>query len=161
MESLLLEKNQIKAVMAPVDLNTAAVTGARINLGKADKCAIVISMGASVAATVEFTLKQHTAASGGSSKVLSVMNPYFHKAGAATVFTKVEPTVAASVYDLSSIFAADAGIAVLEVKGEDLDVDGGYAYVSVDIADSAAAKIGCGMYILNDMRFLPAYNEVV
>lgn len=157
MNALLLEKKSVKQVMAPVDLNTAAVTGARISLSKGDKVAIAISMGTSVAAVVQFALKQHTAAAGGSSKALEVANPYFVKAGAATAFTKVEPTAATDAYDLSATFAADGGIVVFEVLSEQLDVDGGYTHVSIDIADTTAAKIGAGLYILDNCRYAPAY----
>ncbi len=157
----LMEKQTLKQVNVPVDMNTAAITGARIGLQKADRCAFVLTMGDSTAALVQFTLNQHTAASAGSSKVLSVMNPYYHKAAPATVFTKVQPTVAASAYDLSSIFSDAEGIAVLEVRGEDLDVANGYGYVSIDAADSTASKILGALYMLSDMRFDPAYSEIV
>lgn len=161
MEGLLLEKKQVKAVMAPVDLNTAAITGARVAMAKGEKCAVVLSMGASVGATVQVTLKQHDAAVGGTSKVLAVKNPYFKKVNADTIFTKVEPTVAASLYDVSADFAANAGMLVLEVLAEDLDVNGGFTHFSVDIADSGAAKLGAGVYVLSEMKNVPAYNEVI
>jgi hypothetical protein len=161
MNQFLMEEKQLKAAFAPVDMNTAAITGARINLGKGDKVAIVVSMGTSTAATAEFTLKQHTAASGGTTANLSVANPYYHKAGAATVFTKVLPSSAAAAYDLSSLFAADGGVVVFEVLGEDLNVDGGFAYVSVDVTDSAAAKLGSGMYVLGTLRHGPGYSVTV
>jgi hypothetical protein len=152
----LLEEKNIKKVMDPVDLNTAAITGARISLAKGDKVAVLLAMGASVGATVQVTLNQHTAASGGTSKVLTVANPYFHKAGAATEFTKVEPS-AASMFDISSVFAANAGVVVFEISGDQLDTDNGYAHFSVDIADSGAAKIGAACYIMSDCRHKPAY----
>jgi hypothetical protein len=158
---LFLEEKSLKQVMAPVDLNAAAITGARIGLKKGDKVAVILSMGTSTAATVSLSLKQHNAASGGSSKALSVANPYFHKAGAADVFTKVEPSVATDAYDVSAIFAADGGVLVLEVLSEQLDVDGGFTHFSVDIADSGAAKIAAGVYVLNDMRVKPAYSEAI
>lgn len=159
--NLFLEKQTLKVVSVPVDMNTAAITGARIGLALADKCAVVLTMGDSTAAVVSLTLQQHTAASGGTTKVLSVANPYYHKAGAATSFTKVAPTSAASVYDLSSIFADAEGIAVLEIGGADLDVDAGYAWFSVDVADSTAAKLLGSLYVLCDVRFAPAYSLVV
>lgn len=158
---IFMEHHNIKPVSVPVDMNTAAITGARVGLAKADRCAIVCHMGDSTAALVEFTLQQHTAASGGTSKALTVANPYFHKKAALDVFTKVTPAAAASVYDLSTIFANDEGLVVFEVRGEDLDVDNGFAYVSVNVADSTAAKILSANYVLSDVRFAPAYNEAI
>lgn len=158
MNQFLMETKQIVAAMDPVDLNTAAITGARVKLAKFDRATILIALGDSTAATVEFTLKQHNAASGGTTKDLSLVNPYYKKAGAATVFTKVEPTTAAAVYDLSSDFAGEPGLVAFEVLSDQLDVEGGFYWISLNIADSAAAKIGSALYILGDERYKPAYE---
>lgn len=161
MEQFLMEAHNIKQVGVPVDMNTAAITGARIKMSKGDRLAIILSMSDSTAAVVTFDLDQHTAASGGTSKALSVANPYFHKKAALTSFTKVEPTSAADTYDVSSIFSDDEGVVVFEVLGEDLDVNGGFAYVSVNALDSTAAKILSGLYVVSQSRFLPAYSEAI
>lgn len=156
---LLMECKQIKPVVAVgTDMNAAAITGARVALKNFDKVAIMVDMGASVGAVVDFTLKQHTASSGGTSKVLATANPYFKKVGAADVFTKVEQTSAASNYVLSADFATSAGLVVFEVLSEELDVDGGFSYVSIDMADSTAAKIVGAYYVLSNPRFEPAYG---
>lgn len=159
--NLLLEQHNIKMVSVPVDMNTAAITGARVKLDSGDRIAIVCQMGDSTAALVSATLNQHTAASGGSSKVLSVANAYFHKAGAATSFTKVVPGAAASTFDVSSIFSDAEGVLVFEVRGEDLDVDGGYAWISVDFADSTAAKLLAAAYVVSDLRHRPGYSVAI
>ncbi len=161
MNSFLMEKLNLKQVSVPVDMNTAAITGARISMAKGDRLAIILTMGDSTAAVTTFDLDQHNAASGGTSKALSVKNPYYHKAGAATVFTKVQPTVAADTFDVASIFSDAEGILVLEVLGEDLDVDGGFSYVSINALDSTAAKILGAVYVVGDNKFEPAYSEVI
>lgn len=158
MNQFLLETKQIVQVMEPVDLNTAAVTGARVKMAKFDRICILIALGDSTGATVEFTLKQHTAASGGTSKDLAILNPYYKKAGAATIFTKVEPSVAAATYDLSSDFAAEPGLVAFEVLSDQLDVNNGFYWISLNIADSTAAKIGSAVYIMGDERWKPAYE---
>lgn len=142
MEAFLMEKYNIKQVAGPVDGNTAAITGTRVGMKGYRRIAFVIQLGDSTTAlAVTPTLRQHNAASGGSSKDLSVANPYFKKVGAATKFTKVEPTVAAAAYDLTTDFANDEGILVLEVLAEDLDVNNNFSHVSVDLADTGAAKM--------------------
>jgi len=157
----LLEEGTIKEAFLPVDLNTAPVVGARIGMAKTGRVAIAITMGTSVAALVQFTFKQHNAATGGTSKVVAIANTYYVKAGAATSFTKVEPTVAASMVDLSTDFATNGGTVVFEILAEDLDVDGNFSHISVELADTAAAKLGSGLYIVDDCKFKPAYSEVV
>lgn len=158
MNTLLLDKHTIKQAAEPQSVNGAAVTGARIGLGQGHKLAVLVQMGDSTGAVVAFTLKQHTAASGGSSKDLEVANKYFKKVGAATKFTKVEPTAAAATYTLSSDFAAEPGTVVFEVEGNDLDVNGGYTHFSINMADTTAAKVVSMSYILKDVKYAPAYS---
>jgi len=148
----------VKMAHLPADLNTAPITGARIKMDGCDRVAIMSVMEDSTGAVVQFTLKQHTADTGGSSKVLAVQNAYYHKAGAATSFTKVELSAAQSLFDVSSVFAAQEGILVIEVMPQDLDVEGGYAWLSVDIADATAAKHASTVYIVEESFSKPAYE---
>ena len=140
-----LDQHQVKAIF-PVgtDLNTAAITGARIGMSKFDKVTVLLVLAAATAPTVEVTLKQHTAVSGGSSKVLSSINPYYHKLAAADIFTKVEPSAARSLLDLTAVIGNNAAMIAIDIRGDELDQDNGYGHFSVDIADSGAAQVGCG-----------------
>jgi hypothetical protein len=139
MQNQYLAEHSVLKLQGPVDAN-GGVTGDRINLDVSSRIAIVIQLGSSAASTVEATLRQHDAAAAGNSKDLEVANKYYYKAGAALSFTKVEPTANAALYDLSAEFSTDGGILVLEVAGEDLDVNGGFNHVSVDLASSGVAK---------------------
>ena len=161
MEAFLLEKQNMKLVTLPVDGNTAAITGARVAFNGCARISFVVQMGDSTAATTAFTLRQHDAASAGTSKDLSVANLYYHKKAALTTFTKVEPTVAAATYDLSTIFAADEGVVVFEVLAEDLDVNGGFAWVSLDIADMAAAKLVSVLAVCHELGSKPGYSQAI
>lgn len=158
MNQFLGESQGVKAAILPVDANTAAITGERISVAKGESVSIIVQMGDSTGAVVDFTLKQHDAASAGNSQNLSIANKYYKKAGAATVFTQVEPSVAAANYVLSSDFAAQEGIVIFEVNSDQLDTNNGYSYVSIDMADSTAAKIVSATYIVNGCRNEPAYN---
>lgn len=157
-EAFLAEVLGVKALGAPSDGDTAIV-GSRISLQKGNRCTLVLNLGASTAAAVVLSLLQHNAASAGTSKALESNNPYYYKAGAATKFTKVEPTVADDQIDLSTQFAAAAGIIVVEVLGEQLDNENGFSYFSVNIADTTAAKLISGVYYLHPMRRGAAYSE--
>jgi hypothetical protein len=159
----LMENATLRQINVPVDMNAAAITGKRVKMDVSESCAVVLSMGASTSAEVVFTLKQHNAASSGTTKDLSVMNPYFIQLSAVTTaaFTKVSPTVAAAAYDLSSTFADASGIVVFEVNGSDLDLANDFAWFSVIAADATAAKILGGLYVLNNPVHKPAYLEVV
>ena len=161
MESFLMEKANLKQIGEPVDGNTAAITGARVSMASGERLSIVVSMGDSTAALVSFSLKQHNAASGGTTKALSIDNAYFHKVGAATSFTKVEPTSATDAYDLSALFAGEPGVVVFEVLQENLDVQNNFSHVSIDIADTTAAKIISGLYLVGSTKNDPAYSTAL
>lgn len=153
-----MEKVNIKSIAGPVDGNTAAITGVRVNMKEYKRVSLIFNMGDSTTATdVSFQLKQHNAASGGTTKALAISNAYFHKVGVATVFTKVEPSVANDDYDLTTLFANDEGVVVFEVLEEDLDVNGGFAWISVDLTDMGAAKLVSGLAVLHG-GIKPNYN---
>ena len=154
-----MEYQNLKIVAGPVDLNTAAVTGARVSMKGCKRIAFVVAMGDSTSAVASFSLKQHNAASSGTTKALSVANPYFVKAAAATVFTKVTPGSATDAYDLSTTFADEPGMVVFEVLAEDLDVTNDFAWVSVDIADSTAAKLGSVVAVCHEVGLKPPYGQ--
>jgi len=159
MEAYISEKMTFKQAAVPADLNGAAVIGARIKLEKGFRVAIICSFGDSVAAVTSFTMNQHDAASGGTSKVLATSNPYFEKVAAATTFTKVDVSDASVIAPVT--LAADEGIYVFEILAEDLDRDNNFGWFSLDVADSTAAKIMSATYVLHDVRNLPAYELAV
>jgi len=160
MEGYLSENMTMKQLAAPQDANANAITGARVKLEKGFRLAIVVSMGDSTAGVTDFTIQQHDAATGGDSKALATTGAYYKKVAAETIFTKVEYTSATSNF-VPTDFANDEGVIVFEVLAEDLDRDNDYAYVSCNIADSTAAKIFGGLYILHDVRNKPAYKLAI
>lgn len=162
MNKALAFSHNFKLAHDPVNLNTAAITGARISAGKGERITVIIALGASAsAATVQATLRQHTAASGGSSKDLSVANNYYLKKGSETKFTKVTPSVAAALIDVGADIDTGKAVLIIEVLPEQLDVNNGYAYFSVDLADGAVDKIASTMYVVTDADLKPAYLEDV
>lgn len=159
MEGFFLEHNNL-AVDVPSDLDTP-FAGRRIAMNKGDRVAIVVNMGDSTAAVVTLSLQQHDAASAGTSKALAISNKYFYKTGSvAAAFTQVEPTEAASSYALSTQFAASEGVVVFEVLQEDLDVNNNFSHISINAADTTAAKIGSVIYIARGCPNKAPYTEL-
>lgn len=160
MNKQLLYSNNVKQAFLPKDLATST-TGLRIHAGKGERVTFLLSLGDSTgASTLALTLKQHNAASGGTSKDLEVISKIYKKIGAATVFTESEPTVASAAISLAD-FAADEGLVAVEVLPEQLDVEGDFNYFSVDLAAAGAAKIGGAVYIVSDADFKAAYAESI
>lgn len=158
----LMEEYNVKTAIAPVDLSLGTNAGARVGLEKGNRIAIIVTLGTSASGVVQFTFNQHTALSGGSSKVLAIDTLYYKKVGAATSFTKVEPSAKASMIDLGTDFGSSYGVVVFEVLAEDLDVNNGYSHISIDIADvGAVAKVGGATYVVRNNFILPPYSQAV
>lgn len=158
MEKFLAEEKGIKLGIAPQSVTGTLVNGDRVGLKDQKRVAIVVQLGASTAAVTTFSLQQHDAALGGTSKALSISNAYFHKLGAETSFSKVEVDPAASSYDLSGLAGiANGGVLVFEVLQEDLDVNGGFSHISAHILGDATARVCSAVYV-GASEFLPAYE---
>ena len=126
---------------------------ARISVKDLHKLAVIINV-ASLANDLVCTLRQHDAASAGNSKDLTSVNPSYVKTDAASVFTKKAAADAAAV-TFAELNGA-AGMAVLEVLSEELDVNNGFSYVSVQFT-TTAARIGSAHYASHDHRSKPSY----
>ncbi len=108
-------------------------TGTRIDMGMGARCTIFVAMGGSTSATVKVNLLQHDLVTAGVSKPLEIANPYYEKNEDDTAFDRTVPGAPASVFDISTKFSDKSGIAVFEILGADLDVQGDFKYISVDI----------------------------
>lgn len=158
MNKHLAEQVGLKQAFIPQDINGVGVIGERISM-EAHKVAIVIECNAG-AGEVVASLKQHNAASAGTSKALNIFNHYYIKKDAETKFTKTEVDAEVGVASVDAGVAGVKGILVLEVLDTDLDINGGFDHISVDIATPGAnAKIVGGLYEVNSPRFSPAFEK--
>ncbi len=150
-----MEKLIPKVVVLPVDLNTAANTGLRVDMKDLESVTFIcVGAAGSTPSSHTFTPKQHSVASAGSPAALTLGNPYYHLVDTATKYTKVEPTPATS-FDLDAIVADAKYVVVFEVKSSDLT--DGYRWVSLDQTDSGGAQIGT-IIAIGKAKFAPAYN---
>jgi hypothetical protein len=156
MEQFLAEQKGLKLGSAPVSMTDTPIEGARIGLKDQKRVAIVVALAASASAVLSVTLRQHNAATSGTSKNLEVDNAYYHKVGAATAFTKVQPTAKAATYDIVAAVGNNAALVVFEVLQEDLDVNGDFSHVSLNIVGDATARLVAVHYV-GDAEYKPAY----
>lgn len=159
MEQFVGEALNIRQVVAPASAASAALPGDRISTAGQDRVAFLVDFGTSTGAVASVSLLQHNAASAGTSKALAIANPYFKKVNGQAVATKVVPSVAADTYDLSADFAGAAGIVVFEVLSEDLDTNGGFSYVSLQVNASSTAKVVGVVALGAQTKFKPAYSN--
>jgi hypothetical protein len=142
---------------APVDLSAAATTGKRLALRDAAGVTIVVVKGAGAAGeNPTFTLQQHTAAAGGVSQALPIVDHYYLKSAAVLAGTeqwvKVTQTVAATIADPGGAGTSGQSQQILAVEVAATSLADGFKYVSLNISDvGSAAQIGAVLYLLRDL----------
>lgn len=152
-----MEKKNVKTVGLG---DGHSLTGARISMKDVKRVSFVCLVAAGSTETAfQVDIQQHDAASAGTSKALSVSNKYYHKIAAATQFTQVEPSVAASAYDLQSDLGDDVAVLVFEVLAENVDEANGFDWVSVDISGAGASTRTVAIAGLIDDNFKPSYGN--
>lgn len=159
MNAYLMEKMNLK--QTAIQNSVAGVTGDRVSMKDAKRVSFLVLLGSATSATgADVLLKQHDAASGGTSKALSVANKYYHKIAAATSFTQVAPTVAADTYSMLASVGDDTALLVFEVLAEDVDRAGGFDHVSVDLGAAGVARQAAVVAVLDD-NFKPSYGSAI
>ena len=162
MEQFLMEKGTVKVVTGPVDLDTGANTGARVDIQQFARVSFIVAAAAGTTPSAHtHTLRQHDAATAGNSKDLSVSNPYYHKVNAATSFTKVVPSSDTAAYDIDTVVGDTKYMVVFEVLAEQLDRENGFRWVSLDTTDAGGAQLGTVIAVCHEAESKPAYSIIV
>lgn len=151
MEAYLAEKMGIKKGLLG-DITGGAET-ARMKMDKCFRATMVINM-ASAGADLNLQLKQHDALVAGNSKNLAITTRAFVKLEGESVFTEKQ-IVDGALVDAS--LNGSAGLVVVEVLAEELDVDANFAYISALFTQGAVARVVSVEYICHAMKNLPAH----
>lgn len=143
--------------VVPVDSQAGAMTGKRVALVNASGLTVVVFKGAGVGTDHPvITVKQHTAASGGTTgnAPAEAVAAVYAKSETALdndeSWTDITPAPANPV--ISTTLAASQAIIAIEVNAKKLT--DGYTHVSVDIADTGAAgaQLLGALYILHGLK---------
>lgn len=156
MEAYLMEKLGAKEAVS-ADLTAGGVETGRMDMSKGDRVTLLLSV-PSHASDLDITLKQHDAASGGTSKDLQTKRSYFVKLAGANVFTRKEQS-ALSANIVEADFNGAAGVVAIEVLGEDLDRDNSFSHISAVFGARAVTVVG--FFIADEMRQKPAYKVIL
>lgn len=144
-----VENFAIATAAAPVDTTGAAVVGDWVCLKGYESVTIIITQGAWAGGTPAVTLDQATAVAGTGSKTLG-MTKYWSKVGLAAA-DFAETAVVSDTFNLTA--TADT-ITVIQVHASELDVDGGFDCVQLDIASPGAnADLISATYIFTGARY--------
>ena len=137
--------------IAPVNLATAASTGARQLMRGVDYMTVLYVGGASVAAEPPvLTLRQHTAVTGGASANLAVVTEYYTKTEAT--LDNDEPWVLTTQAAGAVVTGAAAEQQVIAFRVRSDAMTAG-PYLSVDVADTGAGItcLGTVLYLLGGL----------
>lgn len=149
--------------------NSADVTGKRVSLKNAGGCTIVVIAEAGTAGDdLDLDLKQHTAASGGTTLDLDVIDHYYYKS--ATTLTGTETwskktqTAASEIVDATGgagTSAEQQQIVVIEVEASSLS--DGYEFISLDCTNAGTNndKLATVLYLLRDLHVQRAPANLV
>jgi hypothetical protein len=142
-------------IITPVDLQTGANTGQRVNVTGYHRAIIVLHKGIGTAGDDPvFTPLQHDAISGGNSKAISITKVWSKlgaSLGALTEWTEVTQAAGDTYTDTTS--AEKLGMIALEINLDKLDFENQYKYISLNIPDVGNnAQIGGAFVVLLDKR---------
>ncbi len=161
--ALLVERMQICAAFGPADLSAAANNGDWVSLKDFDSCAIIFFKAAGTAGDdPTLTLRQATDVSGANAKALDFTRIDVKQGTLTAVgtFTTVAQAAANTYLDLTS--AENAGIYVIEVRADELDVANGFDCVQFSVADVGTnAQLGAALYLLRGARYNPPLSAIV
>jgi len=138
----------------PVDLQTAANNGDYVKLTNAAGVMFVVFKAAGTDGDDPvISIAQAQDASGTGSKALTAIRRIFLKEGTLTAVTTWTETEAASnpgsTYTMDGTSAQSQALVCFYVQASDLDVENGFDWVRMVIADTGSnAQLGCGLYIL-------------
>lgn len=161
----ILSNLNIAQAIAPVDLAGGANNGDWLSMKNYDTVVALLIKKAGVAGDDPiFTLKQATKVDGTGAKPLNFSRIWKKQGadlGAITDWTIVDQTPADTYTDATS--AEVAAIYAVEIRAEDLDVNGGFDCIQLSVPDVGAggAQLGCGLYLAAGSRYGSRVNPLV
>jgi hypothetical protein len=137
----------------PTDAVAGAITGNRVHLSKASGVTIVVISSAGSTDRLDVDLRQHTAASGGTSADLDIIDHYYIKSETTLdgdeTWTRTAQSAASEITDADG--ASEQSLLVIEVDA--VELADGYEWVSLDVPDlgTNGTKYVSILYILRDL----------
>lgn len=145
--------------VAPVVANNGAgVTGNRVHLKNAASCTVVVMADAGTAGDdLDVDLQQHTAATGGTTADLDIVDHYYLKTETTLdgdeTWTRVTQVAASEITDVGGVgtSAEEQNLLVIEVDGTQLS--DGYEWISLNLPSLGAGndKFVSVLYILHGL----------
>lgn len=163
MSASLINRINIVPAIIPIDLATGANNGDWVGFAEYNRCLVVLLTDVGTAGEDPiFNLQQASDNAGTGAKDLLFTNIY-EKEGATALnaiatFTLVTQTAATSY--TSATGGENEQLICVDVHANDLDVEGGFTHLRLDVADTGgtAGKLGAALYVMYDPRHLQESN---
>jgi hypothetical protein len=146
----------IVAGVTPVNLNTAGNTGKRVRLRNCSGVTIIVYAGVGTAASdLAVDLQEHNAATGGISQDLDIITRYYSKQELTLdgdeTWSLHTQSAASEIADVggAGTSAELENLVVIEVGATQLS--DGFEWVSLNIPQPGATKLGCVIYLLHQL----------
>lgn len=149
----------IVPAIVPVNLNTAGNTGERVNMKDCSGVSIVVFASIGTAASdLAVDVQEANAATGGTIRDLDVVTKYYIKDAlsltAATTWSEISQSATSEIADTggAGTSAEHSQIVVIDVRADQLS--DGYKWLSVNIPQPGATKLGCAFYIRYGLKVM-------
>jgi len=146
----------IVPAIVPVNLNTGANTGERVHLKNCRGVSVVIFASIGTAASdLAVDLQEADAATGGTIRDLDIITKYYLKDAlaltSAATWAEVSQSAGSEIADTggAGTSAEHSQVVVIEVGADQLS--DGYEWLSINVPQPGATKLGCAFYILHDL----------
>lgn len=151
------DQAQVVAAVVPVNLGAAANNGPWVSLKNYERVTVLFVKGAGTAGEDPvLTLEQAQAVGGTGAKALPFTRLHVKQHASALPATWTEVVRAAANTYTNDTLAEELAVIAVDVKGEDLDVDGGFDCIRASVPDVGAnAQLGCLLYIGWGARYAP------
>lgn len=150
MRNMLHEIAALEMAAVPIDTTGAGVSGDRVNLQKFGHVTVIIAQGAWAGGTPAVTLKEHTAATGGTTAALGFTEYWSQVALTGTGFSRT--AVSSDTFNLT---ATANTMTVIEVSAASLST--GSPWFSIEIATPGSnADLIAVFYVLRQARYAQA-----
>lgn len=149
----------IVPAVLPVNLNTAANTGFRVHMKDCRAVSIVVFASIGTAGSdLALDIQEANAATGGTIQDLDIVTKYYVKDALAldstATWAEISQSAASEISDAggAGTSAEHSQIVVVEVRAEQLS--DGFEWVSVNLPQPGATKLGCAFYIRHGLEVM-------
>lgn len=143
--------------IVPVNLNTGANTGGRVHMKNYRNCALVVFASIGTAASdLAVDVQEANAATGGTIRDLDIVTKYYLKDAlaltSATTWAEISQSATSEIADAGGAGTSAEHSQVLVIEVDETQLSDGYEWLSINVPQPGATKLGCAFYIMSGLK---------